>query len=71
MAREPADDLLTMEGMNRELAYQLASRDIVTMEDLAEMSIAELMEIDDLDEELAGQLIMTARKPWFAEETKH
>ncbi len=70
LTREPAQDLLSMEGMNRELAYQLASREIITMEDLAEMSIAELMEIDDMDEDLAGQLIMTARKPWFAEETK-
>lgn len=70
LTKEPADDLLSMEGMSRELAYQLASREIVTMEDLAEMSIDELMEIDDMNEELAGQLIMTARKPWFAEETE-
>lgn len=70
MTKEPAEDLLTMEGMNRELAYQMASREIVTMEDLAEQSIDELMVIDDMDEELAGQLIMTARKPWFAEETE-
>jgi len=37
------------------------------MEDLAEQSVDELMEIEDMDEELAGQLIMTARKPWFEE----
>ena len=34
--REPAEDLLTMDGMDRHLAYILASREIVTMEDLAE-----------------------------------
>jgi N utilization substance protein A len=65
---EPAEDLLTMEGMDKELAFVLASRGIVTMEDLAEQSIDDLMEIDDMDEERAGQLIMTARAPWFAEE---
>jgi N utilization substance protein A len=64
---EPAEDLLTMDGMDRKLAFQLASRGVVTMEDLAEQSISELMEIDEMDEERAGQLIMTARAPWFAE----
>ena len=64
---EPAEDLLTMEGMERNLAFQLASRGVVSMEDLAEQSIDELMEIDGMDEERAGQLIMTARAPWFAE----
>jgi len=64
---EPAEDLLTMDGMDRKLAYQLASRGVVTMEDLAEQSIDELLEIDGMDEERAGQLIMTAREPWFAE----
>jgi N utilization substance protein A len=65
---EPAEDLLTMEGMDRGLAFILASRGVITMEDLAEQSIDELMEIDDMDEERAGELIMTARAPWFAEE---
>jgi N utilization substance protein A len=35
------------------------------MEDLAEQSIDELMEIDGMEEEKAGKLIMTARAPWF------
>ena len=64
---EPADDLLGMDGMDRKLAYQLASRGVVSMEDLAEQSIDELMEIDEMDEEKAGALIMAARAPWFAE----
>jgi N utilization substance protein A len=62
----PADDLLTMEGMDEALAYELASRGVITMEDLAEQSIDELLEIDGLDKERAGKLIMTARIPWFA-----
>jgi N utilization substance protein A len=64
---EPAEDLLTMDGMDRKLAYQLAARGVVSMEDLAEQSIDELMEIDDMDEERAGALIMAARAPWFEE----
>jgi N utilization substance protein A len=64
---EPAEDLLNMDGMDNALAYTLAARGVVTMEDLAEQSIDELMEIDGMDEERAAQLIMTARAPWFAE----
>ena len=66
-AREPAEDLLTMDGMDRHLAYILASREIVTMEDLAEQGVDDLMDIPDMTEERAGALIMTARAPWFAE----
>ena len=65
---QPAEDLLGMEGMDRELAFTLASRGVVTMEDLAEQSVDELMEIEGMDEGRAGSLIMTARAPWFAEE---
>ncbi|MCW8957396.1 MAG: transcription termination factor NusA, partial [Gammaproteobacteria bacterium] len=36
---EPQEDLLNMDGMERELAYQLAERGVCTMEDLAEQSI--------------------------------
>jgi len=64
----PADDLLEMEGMDNDLAHVLASRGVVTMEDLAEQSVDELMEIDGMDEKRAGELIMKAREPWFAEQ---
>lgn len=65
---EPAEDLLTMEGMERHLAFVLASRGVITMEDLAEQSVDDLMDIEDMTEERAAELIMTARAPWFAEE---
>ncbi|MES9887041.1 MAG: transcription termination factor NusA, partial [Candidatus Sedimenticola sp. 6PFRAG1] len=65
---EPAEDLLTMEGMERGLAFTLAGKGVVTMEDLAEQAVDELMEIDGMDEEKAAKLIMTARAPWFADE---
>lgn len=64
---EPATDLLEMDGMNEQLAHQLASRNIISMEDLAEQSVDELMEIEGMDEPKAAELIMTARAPWFAE----
>ncbi len=66
--KEPAQDLLGMEGMDEDLAFSLAAKSIVTMEDLAEQAVDDLMEIDGMDEERAGKLIMTARAPWFAEE---
>jgi len=66
----PAEDLLGMDGMEDALAHQLAARGVVTMEDLAECSVDELMEIEGMDEKRAGELIMTARAPWFAEEAK-
>jgi N utilization substance protein A len=65
---EPAEDLLTMDGMDRHLAFVLASRGIVTMEDLAEQSVDELLEVESMEEERAAQLIMTARAPWFEEQ---
>jgi len=65
---QPAEDLLGMEGMDDKLAHQLAARSVVTMEDLAECSIDELMDIDGMEEKRAGDLIMEARAPWFAGE---
>ncbi|RLA04520.1 MAG: transcription termination/antitermination protein NusA [Gammaproteobacteria bacterium] len=65
---EPAEDLLGMEGMDKDLAYELAGRGVVTMEDLAEQAVDELLDIEGLERERAGELIMTARAPWFAEE---
>ena len=59
-----------MEGMDIELANELALKGVCSMEDLAEQSVDELMEIDGMDEARASELIMTARAPWFAEEEK-
>jgi len=62
---QPADDLLNMDGMDRALAFQLASKGILTMEDLAEQSVDDLLDIEGIDEARAGTLIMAARAPWF------
>jgi N utilization substance protein A len=67
-ATEPAADLLGMDGMDEDLAFRLASKGIKTMEDLAELSIADMTELTAVDEQRAGELIMAARAPWFADE---
>ncbi len=60
-----ADDLLNLEGMDDTLALALAAKGILNMEGLAEQAIDELMDIEGMDEERAGKLIMAARAPWF------
>jgi N utilization substance protein A len=66
--REPDEDLLNMAGMDKELAHDLAKKDIVSMNDLAELAIDDLLVFSGVDEARAGALIMTAREPWFAED---
>ena len=70
-SKEPAEDLLAMDGMTKQLAEQLCAIDVVTMEDLAEQAVDDLLVIKGLDADKAGQLIMTARAPWFEEETEN
>jgi len=62
---EPAEDLLAVDGMDEDLATELARHGIVTREDLAEQSIDELAEISTLHPDRAGELILAARKHWF------
>lgn len=65
---EPADDLMALEGMDENMAIQLAGHGICTQEDLAEQSVDELIEEIDIDKDLAGALILAARAPWFEKE---
>lgn len=65
---EPAKDLFAVEGMDEQTAHKLAAHNIVTMEDLAEQAVDDLVEIEGIDKERAAQLIMEARKPWFENE---
>jgi N utilization substance protein A len=62
---EAAEDLLQMEGMDDKTAHLLASKGVATMDDLAELSVDELVELTKMDSERAKMLIMTARAPWF------
>jgi N utilization substance protein A len=65
---EPAADLRNMEGMDETLAFEMASKGIVTMENLADQAIDDLLGFTGMDTSRAGQLIMKAREPWFAAE---
>ena len=67
---EPAQDLLDLDGMDTELAFQLASRGIVTREDLAEQAVDDLEDIEILEPERAATLIMAARAHWFEAEAE-
>jgi len=66
--KTPTAELIAMEGMTEELALEMASHDILTVDDLADQSVDDLMIVEDMNEELAGQLIMKARESWFTEE---
>ncbi|MEJ6078735.1 transcription termination factor NusA [Vibrio sp. 1-Bac 57] len=66
---KPADDLLALEGLEPHLAFVLASKGVITLEDLAEQAVDDLLEIEKLDAEKAAELIMAARNIcWFSED---
>jgi N utilization substance protein A len=58
-------DLMSVEGMDQELADKLISRNIITRDDLAELSVDEITDITDIDSDRAATLIMAARSHWF------
>ena len=62
---QPAEDLLSLEGMDEATAYVLASRGVRTREDLAELAVDEITDLEDMDEARAAALSMEARKHWF------
>jgi N utilization substance protein A len=65
---KPAEDLLSLEGMDDDLAKILAGRGIATREDLAEQAVDDLQDIEGLDADRAAKLIMAARAHWFENE---
>jgi len=66
---KPADDLLGLEGLEREMAFKLAAKGVCTLEDLAEQGVDDLSDIDGLSDERAGELIMAARNIcWFGDD---
>jgi N utilization substance protein A len=58
-------DLMSVEGMEMTLALELSQKGINDREELAEQSIEELINIINISEEDAGDLIMRARAHWF------
>lgn len=68
-ASEPKEELLNLEGMDKHVAFILASRGITDLEALAEQGVDEICDIEELTETKAGELIMAARNiVWFSEE---
>ncbi|MGK2946325.1 MAG: transcription termination factor NusA [Candidatus Malihini olakiniferum] len=66
---QPAEDLLSLPGLPHELAFTLAAHGVCTLEDLAEQGIDDLIDIEGLHDEKAGELIMAARNIcWFGDE---
>jgi len=63
-----SEDLLGLEGMDRDLAARLADAGVHTRDELAELAVDELTEATGIDEERAKDLIMKARAHWFEDE---
>lgn len=65
---KPADDLLNLADLDRDMACKLAAGGICTLEDLAEQGVSDLADIEGLDDKKAGELIMAARNIcWFGD----
>ena len=62
---ETDNSLESVESLNPEYIELLKSADIITKENLADLSSDELSPILDLNEEEAGKIIMDARSDWF------
>ena len=64
---EATEVLLGVEGVDDSLASALVGADINTVDDLAELSIVELLEIQDIGNDSASAVIMAAREKegWF------
>ena len=62
---ETDNSLESVKSLNPEYIELLKSADIITKENLADLSSDELSPILDLNEEDAGKIIMDARSDWF------
>ena len=61
----PSKNLIELESVTESIAYALARNGINDKDTLAEQSIDDLIDIDEIDETLAGEIILEARKEWF------
>ncbi len=60
------DDLVNLRGITNDVLSSLSNNNIKKLDELAEMSVPELMDISEkITENEASALIMEARKPWF------
>ena len=60
------DGLVNLNGITNDILSALSANNIKKLDELAEMSVGELMDISEkVTEKEASALIMEARKPWF------
>lgn len=64
---QASDDLLNLEGMDPETAGLLATKGVITRDNLADLAVDELTELTGIPPARAEELIMKARAHWFAE----
>lgn len=65
---KPTEQLLALEGLDTHTAYVIASKGVTTLDDLAELGVDDLLEIAQITEDKAAELIMAARNiVWFNE----
>jgi len=63
---QPSQELLELDGMDEPTAYALAERGVVTVDDLADLAVDDMIDIEGMDEDRAAALIMAARAPMIA-----
>ena len=65
-----ANDLMSFEGLSKEMLVKLGEKGVKTLDDFADLSNDELIEIvgSSLSEKQANELIMKAREHWFVQE---
>lgn len=61
------EEFRNLDGLTEQMLKDLSEANVTTRDDLAELSVDELMEITDTSEEKAKEVIMAARAHWFAE----
>ncbi|MGR8935105.1 MAG: transcription termination factor NusA [Gammaproteobacteria bacterium] len=64
---EPSQELLQLPGMTDELGREFAANGIVTLDDLADQAVDDLLEFSGMNRKRAAELIMAAREPLFAQ----
>ena len=62
---EQENSLSNFKILSKDNIEKLTSNDIKNREDLADLSVDELLEMIELSKEDAGKVIMDAREPWF------
>ena len=66
--KEQENSLSNIKELSKTHIEKLKSNDVNNREDLADLSVDELLEMIELDKKDAGKIIMDAREPWFSQE---